>query len=272
MGIETRKIEANWKISQVLEEYPDLLDVIVDLSPAFKKLRNPLMRRVQSRLVTVEQAARIAGLNTQDMLAALNGEPRGLDETRETPGIPPEGSGELPDWVNTSEIVELDVREMIERGEEPFSTITQSARALQRNQVLELIAPFEPVPLYDALTTIGMDHATRRDAADEWHVFIRRSASRSKPAAEPVETTQLSDVDADAEVTIDVSELVPPEPMMKILAALEELPAGGTLRVHHVRIPIFLYDRLNEMGCKHETVDHGEGHVELLITKPQPVS
>ncbi len=53
------RIEASWKISDVLRVYPELLDVLIDTTPAFSRLRNPALRRVQSRLVTVEQAARI---------------------------------------------------------------------------------------------------------------------------------------------------------------------------------------------------------------------
>jgi hypothetical protein len=53
MNTTSTPIEAGWKISQVLETYPALLDTLVELTPAFSKLRNPIMRRVQSRLVTV---------------------------------------------------------------------------------------------------------------------------------------------------------------------------------------------------------------------------
>jgi hypothetical protein len=69
-------------------------------------------------------------------------------------------------------------------------------------------------------------------------------------------------------VTIDVSELVPPEPMIKILEALEMLPAGGRLLVRHLRRPMHLYPRLDEMGCRHETRELAPGRVEVLIQKP----
>ena len=65
-------ILASWKISEVLKRYPELLDELVGLSPAFEKLRNPVMRRVQSRLVTVAQAAGIAGLEPAEVTRALN--------------------------------------------------------------------------------------------------------------------------------------------------------------------------------------------------------
>lgn len=76
----------------------------------------------------------------------------------------------------------------------------------------------------------------------------------------------------DVEVTIDVSELVPPEPMIKILRALEELPDGGRLLVHHVRRPMHLYDQLDEMGYAHLTREPEPGRVEILIQKSRPPS
>ncbi len=57
-------ILASWKISEVLKRHPELLDELVGLSPAFEKLRNPVMRA--SRAVgepPMAQAAGIAGLD-----------------------------------------------------------------------------------------------------------------------------------------------------------------------------------------------------------------
>jgi hypothetical protein len=56
--------------------------------------------------------------------------------------------------------------------------------------------------------------------------------------------------------------------MIKILEALEQLEPGGRLLVHHVRRPIHLYDRLDEMAYRHRTRDLGPGKVEVLIEKP----
>ena len=44
----------------------------------------------------------------------------------------------------------------------------------------------------------------------------------------------------DATITIGVSDLVPPEPMIRILETLETLEPGQTLLVHHIRPPVFL--------------------------------
>ena len=68
-------------------------------------------------------------------------------------------------------------------------------------------------------------------------------------------------------MTIDVRELVPPEPMIRVLQALEALPDGARLLVHHVRRPMHLYDRLDEMGFAHDTREIGLDRVDVLIQK-----
>ncbi len=82
-----------------------------------------------------------------------------------------------------------------------------------------------------------------------------------------------ADLDADwsapdATITIDVSDLVPPEPLVRIMEALEDLPSGGRLLVHHVRRPVHLYPQLDQSGYRHQTRELGPGKVELLIEKP----
>jgi hypothetical protein len=57
--------------------------------------------------------------------------------------------------------------------------------------------------------------------------------------------------------------------MIKILETLETLPVDARLLVHHVRRPIHLYDRLDEIGYAHETRDLGPGKIEVLIQKRQ---
>jgi hypothetical protein len=56
--------------------------------------------------------------------------------------------------------------------------------------------------------------------------------------------------------------------MVKILQTLETLPEDSRLLVHHVRRPIHLYDRLDEMGYAYDTRDIAPGKVQVMIQKP----
>lgn len=64
----------------------------------------------------------------------------------------------------------LDVRPDLESGGEPFVRIMEAAAAINSGGTLVIIAPFEPVPLYDVLGAHGFSHDTARIAADEWVV------------------------------------------------------------------------------------------------------
>lgn len=54
-------IRPDMRVSEVLEQHPKLLEVLIAASPAFQKLKNPLLRRTMPRLVSVAQAARMGG-------------------------------------------------------------------------------------------------------------------------------------------------------------------------------------------------------------------
>lgn len=261
-------ILASWKISDVLKHYPELLDVLVDLTPAFGKLRNPVLRRVQTRLVTVQQAAGIAGLDPRQLVRTLN----------QAAGITPPDDDDVvtnapdtaarPAWVDSAPVVrELDVRDLLANGQEPFRLITGTAREVGEGEAFALVTGFEPLPLYDALAKQGFSHWGEPIGDGDWRVLFHRD--HDVAAAAPAPSTGVDwDAPATAEVTIDVRELVPPEPMIRVLQALEELPDGARLLVHHVRRPMHLYDRLDEMGYAHDTREIAPDQVEVLIQKP----
>lgn len=263
---ETEPILATWKVGAVLRRYPETLDIFIDASPAFARLRNPVWRRVQARLVTVAQAARIAGLDPAVLVARLNAV-IGLSASP-TPAPPAESAPDVPSLAGLPVACELDARPYQERGEEPFSAIMAAIRQVPVGQVFRLRNTFEPVPLYEVLSRRGFVATARQLGPDDWEVLFlntgqpRGDGEISQP---PVVTGWAA---PDATVTIDVRELVPPEPLVKILEALAALPPGATLLVRHVRRPLHLYPRLDALGYRHETREPTPGRVEILIEKP----
>ena len=70
----------------------------------------------------------------------------------------------------------LDVRADLEQGGEPFVRIMEAAEAIKPGGTLVIIAPFEPVPLYEVLGARGFVHETEKVAADEWVVRFKRNS------------------------------------------------------------------------------------------------
>jgi uncharacterized protein (DUF2249 family) len=64
---------------------------------------------------------------------------------------------------------------------------------------------------------------------------------------------------------LDVSELEPPEPMLRVLEALEQLGEGRYLRMLHRREPLPLYPRLRELGFYYLTYAGRATPFEVLI-------
>jgi uncharacterized protein (DUF2249 family) len=78
-------------------------------------------------------------------------------------------------WKATADTV-LDVRPDLEQGGEPFVRIMEAASAIQPGGTLVIIAPFEPVPLYDALADRSFTHETEKVTDGEWAVRFSRTA------------------------------------------------------------------------------------------------
>ena len=157
--------------------------------------------------------------------------------------------------------VHLDVREDIQRGQEPFARIMAAVKALAGDQALMLRVPFEPIPLYDVLGKRGFTHWTERRAPDDWSVwFYRDAAPRREPAAVPATPARHRPV-------LDVRGLEPPQPMLRVLQEIDRLGSGAELEVRHDRRPMFLYPQLDERGFVHETDEPEPGLVRILIRR-----
>ena len=63
----------------------------------------------------------------------------------------------------------LDVRPLIEKGEEPFGTIMATVAGLD-GRTFHLIAPFEPTPLEGVLSAQGFTYEVDQVGDAEWHV------------------------------------------------------------------------------------------------------
>jgi len=68
------EISAKTKIDHLLKEYPFLEDFLVRLSPKFKGLKNPIMRKTVGKVATVSKVAEIGGLDLDQLLTKLTDE------------------------------------------------------------------------------------------------------------------------------------------------------------------------------------------------------
>lgn len=262
------------RVSDVLERDEALVDVFVRRSSHFARLKNRAMRRVMARLVTVEQAARIAGIPSDALVRELN-DALGIESVGGTPHESPASASHT----SRSEArpagvpeVELDVRADLRNGREPFSRIMQAVAELEPGSVLRLRAIFEPAPLYAVLAKRGFAHESRCDGDGDWSVWFWLPANHRVPSSATPAIDAASDAayaPATNEVVLDVRGLEPPEPLMRTLAALETLPAGHDLVQINVRVPQFLIPMLGERGFVCDIDDSRADRVLVRIHRPR---
>ena len=169
-------------------------------------------------------------------------------------------------------VIELDVREDLRAGREPFSRIMIVVEALRDTDVLHLRAIFEPVPLFRVLGKRGFLHESQAHAADDWSVWFWRSATGGSVSTTPASASPRQDDAPDDDehtVYLDVRGGTPPEPMMRTLVALEQLERGRTLIQINNRVPQFLLPMLAERGFAWEIDESRPDRVLLRISHAQ---
>ena len=73
----------------------------------------------------------------------------------------------------------LDVREDLRKGKDPFLKIMATVSELGPGEDLELIAPFEPLPLYTVLGAKGFSHQAERTTEGDWSVRFHKGQPKT---------------------------------------------------------------------------------------------
>lgn len=262
-------INAQTKIASILKQQAAALEAIVSISPRFEKLRNPLLRKLMAGRTTLAAASKLGGCTLEDFYRKL--EPLGFTIDRRQVGRPEEKKP-VPAFLRSlakDRLVELDVRPEIASGSDPLSTILQRVKSLQPGEVLKVINSFEPAPLIGLLQKKGLESYVDRISEDQVETYFYGAVHPELDEANPQPvTTDWEAVGQKFEAkrqTLDVRSLEMPQPMLAILSALDALPPGWALFVHHKRIPVYLLPELAEKGYDYRIKELPNGEVHLLI-------
>ncbi|MCD4663723.1 MAG: DUF2249 domain-containing protein [Bacteroidales bacterium] len=268
------KVSANTKISALLKANPVSIDVIASINKHFKKLKNPVLRKLLAPRVTIADAAKIGNTSVDIFFEKLKDIGFEIDITETKQG---ENNIQKQDLIMDNfmkeNIVKLDVRPNIEAGNDPFKIILDAIKELPENGVLQIINVFEPLPLINHLRDKGYDSMTERPEEGVVHTYFRKAAQVSNEDLPEIELTEFTEFEMKTSEfgenikTIDVRHLEMPEPMVIILLEVEKLPEGHALYVNHKRIPQFLLPELKKRDyiILYNEVD--ENNMKLLIYK-----
>lgn len=162
----------------------------------------------------------------------------------------------------------LDVRPELRAGGEPFPLIMQAVASLEPGQTLRLLATFEPIPLYAVLGRKGLAHRAIHHGEEDWEILFTPDPAPAPAPPRPTPGSHAGDGAGwpEPKQSLDNRGLQPPEPMVRILSALEQLAPGEVIEAWNDREPLLLYPELEARGAEIQVSREASG-VRLLIRR-----
>jgi len=142
----TDEITPESKLGALIDRYPQLEEVLVTLSPAFKKLRNPVLRRTVAKVASLRQVAKVGDISLAHLVNELR-KAVGQD-VFEGASVETAVSDTPPAWFDSS-IVEksFDARPIIEAGRNPMKEFFAILDNTPGGRICRLVTSFLPAPL-----------------------------------------------------------------------------------------------------------------------------
>lgn len=169
-----KEITPQTMISDLLENYPELEDKLIEISPIFEKLKNPILRKTVAKVATLKQAATIGNVSIGDLINQLR-EAAGLNSIDVKNDTPQKQS--KPDWVKKDNVkFEYDAFIDLENGIHPAGKVTKEIHDLKGDDLYLLSTPFVPAPLIQMVEEKGYE-VYIDDLGDQmFNTYIKRKA------------------------------------------------------------------------------------------------
>jgi len=167
-------ITPQMKVGDFLDAFPELEATLISISPAFRKLKNPLLRRTIARVATLQQAALTGDVPIHDVIRQLREKAgQSLDETVQEAAPPSEAADGMPEWLlSATSREEFDAIPILDSGAHPLQEVFKRLQDLSEGTVLDLITPFHPAPLIEAVRKNGWQTCSHRDEAGRFITSI----------------------------------------------------------------------------------------------------
>lgn len=170
------EITSRSKLFAVLQVYPHLEDIIVDIAPPFKNLRNPVLRRTVGQLATIEQVAQVGNVDVDELVNRLR---RGAGLPELSPHAPveisvPEVTAGDPEWISGEPQFVLNGTALLQEGEVPVQKVNELLPQLNGRGYILLVTDFEPSPIIDTMVKARrrVHHKTHPNDASQHLTYI----------------------------------------------------------------------------------------------------
>ncbi len=156
MSADNFSIEPSTKVAALLDRYPELENVLIEMAPPFKKLRNPILRRSVAKVASLRHAAAAGRVPVDELVNRLRAEV-GQEAIASEDAVDTDSYfSSQPDWFDPTKIVaSIDEREASDPDKMTVVGVLQRATHLQPKEMVELITTFLPAPGIDIMKGKG---------------------------------------------------------------------------------------------------------------------
>ena len=143
------EIKFDTKVYDLLKAYPHLIDVLIALSPRYKKLKNPILKRTIARVASLRQASYLGGFTPEKLVNTLRAEVgQNLinDDMKEE-----EVSEIIPSWAKNEPSSCLNATEILDADKNPLKIINKEYKRIKKDEIILLESDFIPSPLIDEM-------------------------------------------------------------------------------------------------------------------------
>ena len=159
------EINPSVTVHALLEAYPELEEVLIDIAPPFKKLKNPFLRRTVAKVATIKHIASVGGVPLDGLITKLReavGQPESTNSYEDQDYF-----GEQPDWFSPDKVaLSLDEDKVEDKDKMTLVIILKEAKNVKKGQIIELVTSFLPAPGIDILKSKGYSVWTRKESGD----------------------------------------------------------------------------------------------------------
>ena len=159
------EINPSVTVHELLEAYPELEEVLIDIAPPFKKLKNPFLRRSVAKVATLKHIASVGGIPLDELITQIReavGQPV-ISESYEDQDC----FGEQPDWFSPDKVaLSIDEDKVEDKDKMTFVIILKEAKNIKKGEIIELVTSFLPAPGIDILKSKGYSVWTRKESDD----------------------------------------------------------------------------------------------------------
>lgn len=268
-------INPQTKISQLLEVDRDLvIRTLVGLNKKFSKLKNPLLRNLLVKRVSIADACKISKTEIADFMLSMK--QIGFKISSDNPVENNIAALNAP-FQEPLNYLELDVRPVLAQDKDPLKEILAAIKKLEEGQGLKLINTFEPLPLIHLLADKGFSFRIEHTEPNLVETYFSKAGFTADetvtiPITIPAPDNDqfdrlLNRFDKRRIIFLDVRQLEMPKPMLAILEQTPNLVAGNALFVYHKKIPVYLLPELEKQELTYVFKTIGPADINMLIYK-----